>query len=203
MPAITPLGECRSNVEVFRALAERMGFDDDCFRESVDEMIDAALHSENPRLRGIDRERLQREGHVRLNFENQLSDHGSQLSDFLPFAEGNFGTKSGKAELYSEDVKAQGLDPVAAFTPPDESRHGSKANSFPLELLARKADNFSEYYVLQCASGSADGRGRICSRSARMTPGRVRSWMAMSFGSSIAGAISSCGRGWMALSGRA
>ena len=31
-PAIEPLGECRSNVEVFRALAERMGFDDDCFR---------------------------------------------------------------------------------------------------------------------------------------------------------------------------
>jgi molybdopterin guanine dinucleotide-containing S/N-oxide reductase-like protein len=140
--AITPLGECRSNVEVFRALAERMGFDDDCFRESVDEMIDAALHSENPRLRGIDRERLQREGHVRLNFEKQLSDHDSQLSDFLPFAEGNFGTKSGKAELYSEDVKTQGLDPVAAFIPPDESRHGSKASSFPLELLARKADNF-------------------------------------------------------------
>ena len=80
--AIEPLGECRSNVEVFRALAERMGFDDDCFRESVDQMIDAALHSENPRLRGIDRERLQREGHVRLNFENQLSDPvlSSQIS---------------------------------------------------------------------------------------------------------------------------
>ena len=140
--AIAPLGECRSNVEVFRALAERMGFNEDCFRESVDEMIDAALHSENPRLRGIDRDRLQREGHVRLNFENQLSDHGSQFSDFLPFAQGNFGTKSGKAELYSEDLKAQGLDPVAAFTPPDESRRGSNAKQFPLELLARKADNF-------------------------------------------------------------
>ncbi len=140
--AITPLGECRSNVEVFRALAERMGFEDDCFHESVDEMIDAALHSENPRLRGIDRNRLQREGHVRLNFENQLPDHGSQFSDFLPFAQGNFGTKSGKAELYSEDLKAQGLDPVAAFMPPDESRLGSNATQFPLELLARKADNF-------------------------------------------------------------
>ena len=47
-PAIEPLGECRSNVEFFRALAERMGFDDDCFGESVDQMIDAALESENP-----------------------------------------------------------------------------------------------------------------------------------------------------------
>jgi anaerobic selenocysteine-containing dehydrogenase len=140
--ALAPLGECRSNVEVFRALAGRMGFGEDCFQDSVDQMIDTALHSDNPRLRGIDRERLEREGHVTLNFENQSSVSSSQLSDFLPFAEGNFGTKSGKAELYSEDLKVQGLDPVAAFTPPDESRHGLRARQFPLELLARKADNF-------------------------------------------------------------
>src|ERR1700687_5916120 len=140
--AIEPLGECRSNVEVFRALAGRMGFDEECFRESVDQMIDVALHSKNPRLRGIDRDRLEREGHVRLNFEQQLPDSSSQFSDFLPFAEGNFGTSSGKAELYSEDLKAQGLDPVVAFTPPEESRHGLQAREFPLELLARKADNF-------------------------------------------------------------
>ncbi len=141
-PAIAPLAECRSNLEVFRALAERMGFTDECFGESVDEMIDGALNSENPRLQGIDRERLQREGHVRLNFERQFSVSGSQFPAFLPFANGNFGTSSGKAELYSEDLKQQGLDPVVAFIPPTESRHGSQANAFPLELLARKADNF-------------------------------------------------------------
>ena len=140
--AIEPLGECRSNVEVFRALAGRMGFSEDCFQQSVDQMIDTALHSDNPRLRGIDRERLEREGHVRLNFDNQSSVSSSQFSEFLPFAQGKFGTKSGKAELYSEDLKAQGVDPVAAFTPPDESRHGSGARQYPLELLARKADNF-------------------------------------------------------------
>jgi len=141
-PAIAPLGECRSNVELFRALAERMGFDDDCFGESVDQMIDAALNSQNPRLQGIGRDRLQREGHVKLNFGKQFSDSGSQVPAFLPFAEGNFGTSSGKAELYSEDLKRQGSDPVVAFVPPDESRHGSKARTFPLELLARKGDNF-------------------------------------------------------------
>ena len=43
--AIAPLGECRSNVEVFRALAQRMGFEEDCFHETVDEMIDSALES--------------------------------------------------------------------------------------------------------------------------------------------------------------
>jgi molybdopterin guanine dinucleotide-containing S/N-oxide reductase-like protein len=141
--AIEPLGECRSNVEVFRALADGMGFEDECFRESVDQMIDAALESDHPWLQGIDRQRLERDGHVRLGFEKQLSDDGSQFSDFfLPFARGNFFTPSGKAELYSEFLKAQGLDPVVHFEPPGESRHSEQAKAFPLELLARKADNF-------------------------------------------------------------
>src|SRR5438094_118350 len=66
--AIAPLGECRSNTDVFRALAAKMGFDDECLRESDDEMIDQALDSPNPWLKGITRERLENEGHVRLNF---------------------------------------------------------------------------------------------------------------------------------------
>jgi anaerobic selenocysteine-containing dehydrogenase len=136
--AMEPLGECRSNVEVFRALAERMGFDDECFRESVDEMIDRALDSPNPWLDGITRDRLEQESHIRLNFS---TNHGGTATPFLPFVQGNFPTPSGKAEFYSETLKRRGLDPVVAFTPPDESRHGSKAAGFPLELLARKADN--------------------------------------------------------------
>jgi len=152
--AIEPLGECRSNVEVFRALAQRMGFQEDCFRETVDEMIDLALGSDDPWLAGVERERLAREKHVRLNFDaarqsnpgfekaNGEGARATQHNPFLPFAQGNFRTPSGKAELYNERLKAQGLDPVAAFLPPDESRHGEHAKAFPLELLARKADNF-------------------------------------------------------------
>ena len=176
--AIEPLGECRSNVEVFRSLAHRMGFADACFSESVDEMIDGALESENPWLRGITRERLENEGQVRLQFAAELRSAGhpgaavptksnpaavptksdlisavstdsgpatvdnSSPSAFLPFADGNFRTASGKAELYSEAIKALGLDPVVEFRPPSESRHGSGRESFPLELLSRKADNF-------------------------------------------------------------
>src|SRR5260370_6308708 len=137
--AIEPLGECRSNVETFRALADGMGFEEECFHESVDDMMDVALDSGNPWLKGIDRERLEREGHVRLEFENQLSGTSPQASGtFLPFAHGNFQTPSGKAELYSEVLKAEGLDPVVEFTPPSESRHSTQAKVFPLEMLARK-----------------------------------------------------------------
>ncbi len=140
--AIGPLGECRSNVDVFRTLAERMGFEEDCFRESVDDMIDLALESPDPWLQGIDRQRLEH-GPVRLNFDNRANDaeNAPTASPFLPFAAGGYRTPSGKAELYCEALKAQGLDPVAEFKPPAESRHGEQ-NGFPLELLARKADNF-------------------------------------------------------------
>ena len=145
--AIDPLGECRANFDLFKALAARMGFAEECFKESVDSMIDGALASPHPWLGGITRERLEREGPVRLN----LSPPGSGLPDsasgdasrpFLPFAHGNFRTPSGKAELYSEAMKALGLDPVAEFIAPSESRHGSAKATFPLEFLARKADNF-------------------------------------------------------------
>jgi anaerobic selenocysteine-containing dehydrogenase len=156
--AIEPLGECRSNVAVFRELAQRMGFEEDCFRESVDEMIEVALDSTDPRLAGISRERLER-GQVRLNFAASGSPHPASGEEFpyaglpgaavpthaepfLPFAHGGFRTPSGKAELYSEAVKELGLDPVADFTPPTESRHGKKNGTLPLELLARKSDNF-------------------------------------------------------------
>ncbi len=149
--AISPLGECRSNIEMFRALAARMGFNDSCFSESIDDMIDSALDSSNPWLQGITRERLQQQHQVRLNFAASGTRHpasgenGEQAdaasAPFLPFANGNFRTPSGKAELYSEAIKAQGLDPVVEFNPPAESRH-SAGKTFPLELLARKADNF-------------------------------------------------------------
>ena len=77
--AIAPLGECRSNVELFRALARRMGFEDECFRESVDEMIDLALDSKDPWLEGISRERLE-QGQVRLNFEGKNAGEGASAT---------------------------------------------------------------------------------------------------------------------------
>src|SRR5260370_1641127 len=112
-----------------------MGFSDDWFREVVGEMIDRALNKPHPRgwIKGITRQRLEKEGHVRLN----LGD-----GPFLPFAQGGFFTPSGKAELYNERMAAAGLDPVACFVAPQESRHTEAARKFPLELLARKADNY-------------------------------------------------------------
>jgi anaerobic selenocysteine-containing dehydrogenase len=140
--AIEPLGECRPNTNMFSELARRMGFTDDCFQQDADDMIDATLaRAENHQIpngwgrwmEGMTRERLEKEGHIRLNLGE---------GPFLPFAKGGFATASGKAELYSKKLAAQGLDPVVSFIPPEESRLSEGAKKFPLELLSRKADNF-------------------------------------------------------------
>jgi anaerobic selenocysteine-containing dehydrogenase len=126
-PALAPPGEAKSNVEVFRLLAGRMGFADPCFADSDDDMIRTLLDSPHPFLRGITLERLEREHSVRLN----VSADGTP---FLPFAGGNFGTPDGKCHF-----NAATLD----YQPPVESRHGDAAlrARYPLELISPKNDD--------------------------------------------------------------
>jgi anaerobic selenocysteine-containing dehydrogenase len=123
-PALRAPGEVRSNQEVFRQLAARMGLGDPCFRDSDDDMIRAVLASGHPHLAGITLETLEQNHFVRLNIP----------SPFLPFADGGFGTPSGKCEF-----RAETLD----YTPPIESRHGEPAlrARFPLELITPKNDD--------------------------------------------------------------
>jgi len=126
-PAVEPPGETRSNVEVFRELALRMGFDDQCFRDSEDAMIGSLLRSSHKFLEGITLERLDREHSIRLN----VAEPGAP---FLPFAEGGFGTPSGKCEFGAESLE---------YTPPIESRLGDQAlrGRYPLELISSKNDD--------------------------------------------------------------
>ena len=125
--AVKPPGECRTNTDIFRALAVRMGLTDPCFADTDDRMIDQALDSAHPFMTGITRERLEREHSVRL----QVSAPGTP---FLPFAEGKFGTPSGKCELVPEAL---------AYEPPVESRRGDAAllARYPLEMISPKNDD--------------------------------------------------------------
>ncbi len=152
--AIEALGESCSNAELFRRVAARMGLEDKCLRASDDDLIDDALSVDaqsrdagngdtrnvkvrNPGykfLAGITRQALEREHSIALKVPRRDG-------VYLPFADG-FATASGKAELYSEALAAAGLDPVAAYIAPAESRCSEQARRYPLELLARKHDNF-------------------------------------------------------------
>jgi anaerobic selenocysteine-containing dehydrogenase len=126
-PALPAPGEARSNVEIFRALAARMRFEDACFLDSDDDMIRTLLASGHPFLDGITLERLDHECSVRL----RVSDEGLP---FLPFAEGGFATPSGRCDL---------ANPCLRYTPPVESRFGDEAlrSRYPLELVSSKNDD--------------------------------------------------------------
>lgn len=133
-PAIEPLGEAKPNTEVFRLLAARLGLTDPCFRESDQEMASQAFLWDHPHLAGIGWERLQREGTVRLTLPDPVA----------PFAHGGFPTPSGKCELFSDALAAQGLDPVAGYVPPREgpTSNPELAQRFPLAFISPPAHHF-------------------------------------------------------------
>lgn len=132
-PAIAPVGESKPNTEVFRLLAERMGFEEPCFRESDEDIARHAFVATHPHAQGLDWETLKQEGWQRLNVPAQ----------FAPFAEGNFPTPSGKCEFYSETLRRQGVDPLPTYTPPRESVASNPVlgRQFPLAMISPPARN--------------------------------------------------------------
>ncbi|MBX7222348.1 MAG: molybdopterin oxidoreductase family protein [Blastocatellia bacterium] len=133
-PAIPPLAEARPNTEVFRALAKGMGYTEDYLFDSDDTLARQVLTSNHPRMEGITLETLREKGFVRLNVPQP----------FLPFAEGNFPTPSGKCEFYSESLERQGIDPLPTYLPPREDRLSNPqlAERYPLALISPPAHNF-------------------------------------------------------------
>src|SRR5207247_3663778 len=132
-PAIAPVGESKPNTEVFRLLAQKMGFDEPCFSESDEEMARHAFVAAHPRAQGLDWDRLKVEGWQRLNVPGA----------FAPFAEGNFPTPSGKCEFYSETLAGPGVDPLPTYTPPRESvgSNPALARRYPLAMISPPARN--------------------------------------------------------------
>jgi anaerobic selenocysteine-containing dehydrogenase len=146
--AMEPVGESRPNTWVFGQLGQRMGFEEDCFRDSVDEMIRQALHEggEQPQgLKGITLGLL--EEHPTQRLRGTEGDGEETGRAWLPFAQGPFATPSGKIEFSSGTLAGQGLDALPTFYPPQESRlgggrGGEQGKRYPLEFLGRKADHY-------------------------------------------------------------
>jgi anaerobic selenocysteine-containing dehydrogenase len=133
-PAIAPIAEALPNTEVFRRLASRMGFDDPCFADSDDTLARDAFRANDIRAQGIEWETLKQNGWQRLNVPRP----------YAPFANGNFPTRSGKCEFWSDALAAQGQDPLPAYLPPRESvaSNPSLAERYPLAFLSPPARNF-------------------------------------------------------------
>ena len=119
-PAIAPVGEAKPNTQVFRELAARMGFVDDCFHETDESMARSAF------AKDVDFDALRAHGWVKL-----------PLPD-APLAEGRFPTPSGRCL-----IDAPGLG-VPDHVPNYESVRSSPelARRFPLAMISPPARNF-------------------------------------------------------------
>jgi anaerobic selenocysteine-containing dehydrogenase len=103
-PALSPLGECKSNWEVMGLLADAMGFNEPWLHQTADDVIDEVLTAtavHNPTLRGMTLARLKADGAVPL-----------ALDETIPFQRRRFPTPSGKVELFSQQLADEGVDPL-------------------------------------------------------------------------------------------
>jgi anaerobic selenocysteine-containing dehydrogenase len=121
-PAIAPVGQAKPNSQIFRELAQRMGFAEDCFKDSDQTMCRAAFD-------GV------------VNFEQLLQDGFAPLAvPDAPYAHGGFPTPSGKCEFFSARLAAQGLDGLPDHVPNHEVIGSS--HQYPLAMISPPARNF-------------------------------------------------------------
>lgn len=132
--AIEPLGECRSNLDVFNALAAALDFNEPCFRQNDWQVIEELLRLDHPTIQGITLDRLRRNGWAPAN-PNPVQ---------AGFALGQFPTPSGRVEFYSETMLKDGLDPLPGYVPPRESPEVTPElhKRYPLTFLTPSGHSF-------------------------------------------------------------
>jgi molybdopterin-containing oxidoreductase family molybdopterin binding subunit len=116
---IEPLYESKSDVTIVSELAEKLGYGD-YFKGGEDGMIDIIL--DNPSLEGVTREKLKNKA-LRLR---KLPEGGN-----FPL---NFGTPSGKIELYAEQLVEDGEE-LPVYLPPIEAPVTSEKGKYPLTFV--------------------------------------------------------------------
>lgn len=121
-PAIAPMGQAKTNTQIFRELAQRMGFTEPEFTEDDQALCRLAYGD------AVDFEALLAQGFAPV----------TQVE--APFAQGQFPTPSGKCEFFSARLAAQGLDGLPDYLPNHEAPGSSV--QYPLAMISPPARNF-------------------------------------------------------------
>lgn len=104
-PVIEPLGEARSNHDLYCALGRKMGFTEDVFSKPVEEL---ALDLLPDTISDAQREAF-------------LAGEPVELAEMERFFRGGFPTPSGKLEFYSERMAKDGYPPLPVYDEPDSA----------------------------------------------------------------------------------
>lgn len=119
-PAIAPVGKARTNTDIFRALAEYMGFEDPCFADDDLTLCRTVMGDEAMFAQ------LQQHGFAALPVPD------------APFAQGGFPTPSGRCEFFSPRLAAMGQDGL----PDHVANYEAPTEAFPLAMISPPARNF-------------------------------------------------------------
>ena len=114
--AIPPIGESKSNWEVFSLLAQRLGFTEPFFRQSADNLIELLLEAPSPWRHGIDKESVDDCRAIQLDVPRDPRH---------PFA-----TVSGRIEILNPRL----ADPLPRYLPPH-----SETDPHPFWLMSAPA----------------------------------------------------------------
>ena len=121
-PAIAPQGEAKPNTQIFRELAQKMGFDEPCFSDDDQALCRMAYGDA-------------------VDFDGLLTKGFASLATAeAPFAQGQFATPSGKCEFFSARLAAQGMDGLPDHVPNYEVFNSS--TEYPLAMISPPARNF-------------------------------------------------------------
>lgn len=122
-PVIPPVGESKPNTEIFRLLAARFGMTDPAFSDSDIELMDAALDSSDPRMRGLRASQIPTSEAISMQFDG---------AEPVLFRNVWPRTPSGKVELCSES-----LDRLYGARLPT---YRQLQSTFPLTLITPASD---------------------------------------------------------------
>jgi len=152
--AITPLGECKSDLEIVSELAERLGIRD--FNPHTEEQWLKLLVEHNPEYRQhiADIEAFKREGIHRVTLEKPIVAFSEQIADI---EKNPFPTPSGKIEIFSQraaDLNNPAVPPIPKYIPTEEDRFDPLSSRYPLQLITPHPKNrvHSELFLVDWLS---------------------------------------------------
>ncbi len=98
-PVIPYVGESLPNTEIFRRLAARFGYNEPMFKASDEELMDEAMDSADPRFEGVRPSQIAL--HKAIEMRHPDGNDLIMCKTVMP------ATKTGKIELYSEDLETR------------------------------------------------------------------------------------------------
>lgn len=160
-PVIDPVGESVSNSELFRRLAQGMGFvenSDNAFTQTDEEIIRDVLFDpqRDPCLEGTSYEEFRANGWMKANVDAPRRDvlrHG-------------WPTDNGKIQIYSEALKEFDQDPLPVYVPEMEGQEDPGRDRFPLQVLS----NASHYSIGATFQSTARHRAMQSRPSVEISP---------------------------------